>query len=57
MQNRGIPPSVVDNAIKNGRPFAGNRPNTQGFFDPVNRIRVIVNSQTGNVITVIPGGG
>ncbi|MFV2070986.1 MAG: polymorphic toxin-type HINT domain-containing protein, partial [Pirellulales bacterium] len=57
MQNRGIPPSVVRNAIENGRPFAGNRPNTQGFFDPVNRIRVIINSETGNVVTVIPGGG
>ena len=57
MQNRGIPPSVVDNAIKNGQRFVGKRPNTQGFFDPVNRIRVIVNSETGNIITVIPGGG
>lgn len=55
MQNRGIPLLVVEQALKGGTPFAGNRPGTQGFFDAVNKIRVIINSNTGNVITVIPG--
>jgi hypothetical protein len=55
MQNRGIPPSVVDNTIKHGTPFNGNRPGTQGYFDPTNRVTVIINSDTGTVITVIPG--
>ena len=55
MQNRGIPLSVVEQALKKGTPFAGKRPDTQGFFDAANKIRVIINSKTGNVITVIPG--
>ncbi|MEI6352218.1 MAG: hypothetical protein WCP06_14070, partial [Verrucomicrobiota bacterium] len=55
MQNRGIPPSVVDNTIKHGTPFNGNRPGTQGYFDPINRVTVIINSNTGTVITVIRG--
>ena len=55
MQARGIPPSVVENTIQNGRPFAGNTPGTTGYFDPVNNVVVITNSTTGNVITVRPG--
>jgi hypothetical protein len=55
MQNRGIPASVVDNTIKHGTPFNGNRPGTQGYFDPINRVTVIINSNTGTVITVIRG--
>lgn len=55
MQGRGIPPSVVENTIQYGQPFPGNRPGTTGFYDPVNNVRVITNSTTGNVITVIPG--
>ena len=54
---RGIPPSVVENTIQHGTPFAGNRAGTQGFYDPVNRVRVIINSDNGTVVTVIPGGG
>ncbi len=56
MQNRGIPPSVVDNTIRNGTPFS-TRPGsgTTGYYDAVNGVRVIVNSRTGNVVTVIPG--
>ena len=54
MQNRGLTPTVVENAIGTGQPFA-TRPGTTGVFDPVNRIRVILNSETGQVVTVIPG--
>jgi hypothetical protein len=57
MQNRGIPPSVVENTIQHGVPFPGNRPGTQGFYDPVNRVRVIINSDNGTVVTVMHGGG
>lgn len=56
MQNRGIMPSAVENAIQTGTPFAGKTPGTVGYFDPVNKIRVILNSETGNVVTVIRGG-
>ena len=54
MQNRGFMPSVVSNAIQNGEPFdAGN--GATGYYDPVNNISVIVNSQTGTIVTVRPG--
>ena len=55
MQNRGIPLSVVDDTIENGEQFETNRPNTIGHYDPVNKIRVISNSKTGRIITVIKG--
>jgi hypothetical protein len=55
MQNRGIMPSVVENAIQTGSQVAGKTPGTVVYFDPVNKIRVIVNLETGNVVTVIPG--
>jgi hypothetical protein len=54
MQNRGIPPSVVDKAIRTGIPKAG-KPGTTRYYDPANDISVIRNDATGNVITVIPG--
>jgi hypothetical protein len=55
MQNRGIPPSVVDNTIRNGVQFP-TRAGTTGYYDSVNGVRVITNSSTGTVVTVIPGG-
>jgi hypothetical protein len=54
MQNRGIMPSVVDNTIQNGVTFP-TRAGTTGFFDATNGVRVITNSETGRVITVIRG--
>ena len=57
MQERGLTPSVVDNAIQNGVRGAGNRPNTSVHTDNVNNLRVVTNSENGRVVTVIPGGG
>jgi len=57
MQERGFTPSVVENALNNGVKGAGNKPNTSVFTDTVNNFRVITNSETGKVITVIGGGG
>lgn len=54
MQGRGVPPSVVQNTIENGQPFP-TRMGTAGYYDPVNNVRVITNSNTGRVVTVIPG--
>ena len=54
MQARGIVPSVVQNTIENGTTFT-TRAGTIGYYDAVNNVRVIVNSQTGKVVTVIPG--
>jgi RHS repeat-associated protein len=55
MQNRGIPPSVVQNTIDNGDSFQGYG-NTTGYYDSVNNVTVITNSQTGRVVTVMMGG-
>ncbi len=54
MQNRGFMPSVIENTIRQGLPFP-TRAGTTGFYDPVNNIRVITNSASGRVITVIQG--
>ena len=55
MQERGYTPSVVENALKNGTPSPGNKPNTTVFTDTANKVRVVTNSETGNVVTVITG--
>lgn len=57
MQNRGIPPSVVENTIQHGIPFPGKRPGTQRFYDPVNNVSVIIDSENGTVVTVRSGRG
>ena len=54
MQNRGIMPSVVQNTFEHGSPFA-TRAGTSGFYDAVNNLRVILNSENGTVVTVIRG--
>ena len=54
MQNRGVMPSVVENTVSTGTQFP-TRAGTTGFYDAVNNIRVILNSETGRVVTVIRG--
>ncbi|MEM9101706.1 MAG: DUF4258 domain-containing protein [Pseudomonadota bacterium] len=55
MQQRGFTPSVVEGAIRNGTRSLGNTPNTSVFTDTANNLRVIVNTNTGAIVTVIPG--
>lgn len=54
MQNRGVMPSIVENALSTRTQFP-TRAGTNGFYDAVNNVRVIVNSETGRVVTVIRG--
>jgi len=54
MQNRGFMPSVVENTISQGTSFP-TRAGTTGFYDAVNNVRVITDSASGRVVTVIPG--
>lgn len=54
MQGRGVPPSAVENTIKAGVTYPTN-PGTTGYYDSTNNLRVIINSKTGDVVTVIPG--
>lgn len=48
-------PSVVDNAIQSGVVSPGKYSKSTQYLDSVNKLRVIVNSDSGRVITVIPG--
>lgn len=56
MQNRGLMPSVIENTISQGTTFP-TKPGTgtTGFYDSVNRVRVITDSVSGRVVTVITG--
>jgi RHS repeat-associated protein len=54
MQGRGVPSSVVENAIKSGTPSPGNTPGTIKYYDRANNITVIATS-SGRVITVRQG--
>jgi RHS repeat-associated protein len=54
MQNRGFVPSVVENTINKGQIFS-TKSGTVGYYDCVNNVRVIINSNNGKVVTVIPG--
>jgi filamentous hemagglutinin len=51
MRNRGLTPTVVENAIQTGQRIPGNTPGTSVFVDSANSVRVIVN-KAGRVVTV-----
>lgn len=48
---RNIPPSVIEDAIKNNKAIPGNKPGT--FVHSTNDVQVVLNA-SGDVITVIP---
>ena len=50
MQDRGIPPSVIENTIKNGSKTTQNGGKIQ-HYDPVNNVTVITNKNGGVVTT------
>lgn len=54
MQGRGFMPSVVENTVQRGTTFPTGS-GTTGYFDSVNRVRVITDTASGRVVTVIPG--
>ncbi len=54
MRNRGILPSVVKQAIQKGYSYP-TRPDTVGYYDMINDIRVVISQKTRQVITVIRG--
>ncbi|MHB8974986.1 MAG: RHS repeat-associated core domain-containing protein, partial [Pirellulaceae bacterium] len=55
MQGRGIPPSAVDNTIRNGMSDLGKYLGTTIHYDPVNDLSVVVDTPSGRVITVSQG--
>lgn len=54
MQEEGIFPSVVENAIRNSESETGKREGTLSFYDSENNVTVIISSE-GKVITVSRG--
>lgn len=52
MQNRGLPPSVAEQAMQEGIPSPGQTIEKVEYYDPVNRVVVVRNKDTGNVISV-----
>ncbi|MGC8559145.1 MAG: RHS repeat-associated core domain-containing protein [Phycisphaerae bacterium] len=55
MQERGVPPSAVENTIQNGIPTPGNTPDTTVHYDPANDLTAVTDSASGRVVTVHPG--
>lgn len=53
MQDRGIPPSVVDDTVKNNSSI-DSRNGTRKFYSPSNNVIVITNS-SGDVVMVRKG--
>ena len=55
MQNRGLTPSVIEEAIKRGSYSIGKNPGTTAYYDMANDVTVILNAE-GRVITSSYGG-
>lgn len=56
MQGRGVPPSAVEEAIKNGKTAPGNKPGSTTSTDGKNGVKVVTDAESGRVITVITVG-
>ena len=50
MQEQGITPSVVENAINNGQKFPA-RGTADRFYDSTNDVTVLVDKSSGRIIT------
>lgn len=55
MQNRGLMPSVIENTISTGEKLPSKKPGVSVYYDKVNDVSVVLNDQTGTVITVRSG--
>lgn len=55
MQARGVSPSPAEDAIENGDFMAGKRAGTSAYYSPVNNITIIIDTESGRVITVVTG--
>ena len=56
MQDRGFIPSSIENTLKTGNVSNADFLGGLEYYDPVNRIKVIID-ESGQIITVIPGRG
>jgi hypothetical protein len=55
MQIRGVPPNVVEHAIRSGRQAPGRTSNEVAHIDATNSVTVITDRSSGRVVTVITG--
>jgi RHS repeat-associated protein len=51
MQNRGLMPSTIEDTIKNGFMISGKKPQTKAYYNQTNNISVIIDAESGRVIT------
>jgi filamentous hemagglutinin len=56
MQDRGFMPSGIENTLKTGSVYSADFPGGLEYYDPVNKIKVVV-GENGQIITIIPGRG
>lgn len=52
MQERGIMPSAIENAIRHGASSPGTAAGTTRYFDAANKFNVVVDSASGRIVTV-----
>jgi hypothetical protein len=52
MQEQGLTPSIVENAIRYGITGAGRSAGTTVYVDRINRISVVLDNESGRVVTV-----
>jgi RHS repeat-associated protein len=57
MQQRGLVPSVVEDAITHGSPSPGRVAGTTAYYSSSNNVTVITDTASGRVITTYPGQG
>ncbi|MBC6480336.1 MAG: DUF4258 domain-containing protein [Hormoscilla sp. GM7CHS1pb] len=55
MQRRGLTPSVVENTIESGTSMSGKVTGTTAYHDSINNVTVIINTNSGRVVTVSYG--
>lgn len=54
MQERGYTPSVIENAIETGTKTSGKKAGRSVYKDTVNKLEVVIEDATGEVVTIIP---
>lgn len=51
MQEQGLVPSVIENAIQSGQKHPGRTSGTDRYYDSLNDVTVVLDTASGRVIT------
>jgi hypothetical protein len=57
MQERGLLPSVVEDAIAHGIESPGKVSGTTAYYSPSNNVSIVTDTASGRVVTTYPGQG